>query len=526
MTFGNNMELVGKPGVSNPSTLGRRHVVAFMGFLSCFLINIQRMSLGVSIVAMVNQTATDHVIDLNSTIIVCPSINSTLSSLKQKVEGEFTWSSQEQGYVLGAGFLGFCLATIPASKLSKMIQARRVALYSSILTSITTLVAPVCATWHVNMMIAVLLIRGVGQVGIRFVVAACSCLCLISWLSGSLVKKGALLSTFVISGYSLGSTVASAVTGCICDMPSLGWSGVFYIFGGFGFLHAVLTIYLLYESPKDHPRISSAELIYLSDNEGCASNSNTPRTPWLQIFTSVPFYALLVGILGQYWTFSYFWTVHSTFLGTIQHFPITENDYWSCLPFLMKAFGEYTSSSIANWLLMKNYVTVDVLRRTCNTIGCIGFSAAVFGTYLSGCNGSISAITAAVSMFFTGVATPGAMICCIDMAPRFAGSLSGLLNGAGGSTSFIVPIIVGILTKNKTLEEWHLVFFISIAVVMFSCVVFAIFGSAKVQPWNFVEEEKDQKSIAMNEYEKKEIPPQISTIVSNGQTPPNFHNHR
>ncbi|GIY59025.1 inorganic phosphate cotransporter [Caerostris extrusa] len=177
------------------------------------------------------------------------------------------------------------------------------------------------------------------------------------------------------------------------------------------------------------------------------------------------------------------WTVLDFFLlldssfhvsGNNTTFSITENGYWSCLPFLMKAFGEYTSSSIANWLLMKNYVTVDVLRRTCNTIG----------------------------------------------------SLSGLLNGAGGSTSFIVPIIVGILTKNKTLEEWHLVFFISIAVVMFSCVVFAIFGSAKVQPWNFVEEEKDLKSIAMNDYEKKEIPPQISTIVSNGQTSPNFHNHR
>ncbi|GIY59023.1 inorganic phosphate cotransporter [Caerostris extrusa] len=142
-----------------------------------------------------------------------------------------------------------------------------VALYSSILTSITTLVTPICATWHVNMMIAILLIRGVGQ-GCLFV----SLFDLMAkWFPR---KERGLLSTFVISGYSLGSTVASAVTGCICDMPSMGWSGVFYIFGGFGVLHAVLTIYLLYESPKDHPRISSAELVYLSDNEECGSNSN------------------------------------------------------------------------------------------------------------------------------------------------------------------------------------------------------------------------------------------------------------
>ncbi|GFW70152.1 inorganic phosphate cotransporter [Trichonephila clavipes] len=270
-------------------------------------------------------------------------------------------------------------------------------------------------------------------------------------------KERGLLSTFVISGYSLGSAVASAVTGCICNIQDLGWAGVFYIVGGFGIFHAILSCLVLHETPQEHPRISSKELIYLSDNEEKGGSN--------------------------------------------------QNGYWSCLPFLMKAFGEYSTSSIANWLLMKNYITIDVLRRGCNMIGCIGFSAAVFGTYLSECNGSMSAVTAAVSMFFTGVATPGAMIACIDMAPRFAGSLSGLLNGAGCTMSFLVSILVGILTKNKILSEWHLVFFISIAVVLSSGVVFAVFGSAKVQPWNFVQKESSKD---INMVEKNGISPQIT----------------
>ncbi|CAL1293103.1 unnamed protein product [Larinioides sclopetarius] len=277
------MESKEKIGIVKPPSLGYRHVVALIGFASCFLINIQRMSLGVAIVAMVNQTVPDRLADSNSTAMVCPYSNETKSS------------SAKQGFLFVSLFV-------------------------------------LMANWFPR-------------------------------------KERGLLSTCVISGYSIGSAVASAVTGYICDVPELGWSGSFYIMGGVGIFHAALVIVLLYETPQDHPKISSTELLYLSDDEEKNASNDTPKTPWRKILTSIPFYALLIGLLGQYWCFSYFWTVHSTFLGTIQHFPITENGVWSCLPFLMKAFGEYSSSSISNWLLMKKYVNVDVLRRTCNSIG-------------------------------------------------------------------------------------------------------------------------------------------------------------
>ncbi|KAF8787744.1 putative inorganic phosphate cotransporter like protein [Argiope bruennichi] len=502
------MDPKGKIGVVKPPSLGYRHVVALIGFASCFLVNIQRMSLGVAIVAMVNQTVPDRLAESNSTAIVCPYSNETKSSSVKKVEGDFSWNSQQQGLVLGIGFLGFFFATIPASMLIKALQAKRVALFGSILSSVVTMLCPIASELHVNAMIVAQFVRGIGQ-GFLFVSLF---VLMANWFPR---KERGLLSTCVISGYSIGSAVASAVTGYICDVPELGWEGSFYIMGGIGVFHAALVIVLLYETPQSHPKISSAELLYLSADEEKNASNNVPKTPWLKILSSIPFYALLIGLLGQYWCFSYFWTVHSTFLGTIQHFPITENGVWSCLPFLMKACGEYSSSSISNWLLMKKYVTVNVLRRTCNSIGCIGFSAAVLGTYYSGCNGSMSAVTAAVSMFFTGVATAGAMITCIDMAPRFAGSLSAFLNGAGCWVSFLLPIIVGLITRNKLLTEWHTVFFISISFVMLSGVIFAIFGSAEVQPWNFVEEDvkKDINSLELNK--ERETSPQSTGGLPN-----------
>ncbi|GBN41715.1 Putative inorganic phosphate cotransporter [Araneus ventricosus] len=298
-----------------PPSLGYRHVMVLIGFSSCFLIQIQRLSLSVAIVAMVNHTTTNLLTKSNSTFMVCPYRTEIKNSSSQKTE--FLWNSQEQGLVLGIGFLGFFFATVPTSRIFLSFQARRVALFGSILSTIATLLSPAASELHVNAMIAAQFVRGIGQ-GFLFVSLF---ILMANWFPRG--ERG-LLSTWVMSGHSVGSTVAAAVTGYLCDIPELGCPAVFYIMGGFGVIHAALFIFLLYETPQDHPKISPDELLYLSEDVEKTASDNIPKTPWREILTSVPFYALLIAVLGQYWCLSYFWTAHSTFLGTVQHFPITK----------------------------------------------------------------------------------------------------------------------------------------------------------------------------------------------------------
>ena len=42
------------------------------------------------------------------------------------------------------------------------------------------------------------------------------------------------------------------------------------------------------------------------------------------MLTSVPVYAFISGYFGHIWAQSQYWTVQSTFLGTILHYPISE----------------------------------------------------------------------------------------------------------------------------------------------------------------------------------------------------------
>lgn len=114
---------------------------------------------------------------------------------------------------------------------------------------------------------------------------------------------------------SLGTVIALPFSGFLAE--ALGWEYVFYVQGGLGALWLVLWILCVYDSPQEHPFIHPDELeLYSSstsssgagkkvDNDGQISlqlfnnllrlkkKKNLP-VPWKAIFTSVPFWAILI----------------------------------------------------------------------------------------------------------------------------------------------------------------------------------------------------------------------------------------
>ena len=90
----------------------------------------------------------------------------------------------------------------------------------------------------------------------------------------------------------------------------------------------------------------------------------------------------------------------------------------------------------------------------------------------------------------------------LDLSPNYAGALMGITNGIGAlagiaAVSFKIikknffearyifqPYIVGILTPNRTLMEWRVVFYVILAVLTFSNIFYLIFASGNIQKWN------------------------------------------
>lgn len=46
------------------------------------------------------------------------------------------------------------------------------------------------------------------------------------------------------------------------------------------------------------------------------------------------------------------------------------------------------------------------------------------------------------------------------------------------------PLLVGLLTPNRTVEEWRIVFWIAFVIFNVTNIVYIIWASGEVQPWN------------------------------------------
>ena len=134
------------------------------------------------------------------------------------------------------------------------------------------------------------------------------------------------MSAMVYSGSYIGTVISMPLSGWLCS-TSYGWPSVFYICGGLGVFWFGLWGLLAHSDPSTHPRMATAELECIQgalQNEGCSQTDKTAlllpdvssslgrdaaamdgaaETPWRQIFTSMPMWAIVVGHFCNNWGF-------------------------------------------------------------------------------------------------------------------------------------------------------------------------------------------------------------------------------
>jgi len=79
---------------------------------------------------------------------------------------------------------------------------------------------------------------------------------------------------------------------------------------------------------------------------------------------------------------------------------------------------------------------------------------------------------------------PGMKVNPLDLSPNYAGVLMAVTNGIGAITGFLGPYLVGALTTNHRLSEWRLVFWIAFVVFNVTNLVYIIWASGEVQPFD------------------------------------------
>ncbi|RZB39599.1 inorganic phosphate cotransporter [Asbolus verrucosus] len=447
--------------------LGLRHVQFFLLFLSTIMAYGVRTNMSVGIIAMMSDDPPD------------PSIPTYPE-----------WTQKE--IILSAFFWGYVIPQIGAGQIAKKFGPKWFLAVTMFLNSLFTLLIPVMA---INVgqggVIACRIIQGLNQ---GFLFPSIHNL-LGKWTP---LQERSKIASFVYTGGPLGTVIALPITGVIAN-SSVGWPVAFYLYGGLGIGWSVLWSFIGADSPEKHGRISEEERRYI---EGDAVNEEkkTLPTPWLSIFTSMPFIAILVTHCGQNWGFWTLLTEIPSYMEKIMKYDIKDNSLLSALPYFILWILSFFFSPLADFLIVRRYLSIGNVRKIFNSVGLmIPAIALVCLGFVDSEQKDLALALLVIAVGFNAAIFSGFNVNHIDLSPNHAGILMGITNSLSNIFSIIAPLAIEVIPYEQTDPIlWRYVFCIAAGIYVVTDLFYVFFASGEVQPWN---EDLEEKLIGVRHFQ-------------------------
>lgn len=433
-------------------------------------------------------------------------INVALVSMCDPVNGTIPWSKTEQGLVMGAYYWGYVPTNLPGAWLAKRFGIRNVFGITSLLASVLTFFMPVAAKASVSAAMGLRVTLGL-LAGVAFPVVYTTC-----GMWAPATERSRHLS-IGFSGTSTGNFVVFPIIGFIIDY--MGWEAVFYCTGAFGVIWSVVWWILVRDNPDEHPFVTEYEKKFIGSGtdkkDDDAKEEDKGKVPWFSIATSLPFWALVIPHIGENYlsstTVSWFPTYMKNFLG----FDIKSAAFLASLPFLMKFFVQLGSAFFADVIIAKGWLGKTITVRKVFTS--VGFLFPCVAYIIIGIYKEIPvpfAITLLViGESFLSFCYPGYRTVFVDITPVYSGIIYSISNTLASVLAAVAPIATGKILEsdqvapvggpnnattasadlssikdNATQEAWAIVFYVSSAIAIIGLIVFLVFGTTDVQPWN------------------------------------------
>ncbi|XP_041361061.1 sialin-like [Gigantopelta aegis] len=390
--------------------------------------------------------------------------------------GEFSWNEKTQGWVLGAFFYGYIITQIPGGYLATRFGAKRLLAVGLVCTSTMTLLIPLAGRLHVGVLIALRVVSGSGEFDTD---------------EDSSKSEDNVQSSDERS--SFGIVFGMPISGILSDSSFLGvWPSVFYVFGGLGLLWIVFWMWIIHETPADHPTITKAEQQY---TEASTGKKEYLSTPWKKILTCSALWGIAAAHFAEYWLFFMTMTCLPAYMKNILKFDMKSIGFLSGLPYLLLWFMQAVSSCFADFLRANHYLSTQMTRKIFTTAGFLLPAVLIVGVGYTGCDHTLAVVLLALTLGTSGLTTPGYVVCQnlrILLACQCVRILFGITNTLATIPRFVAPIVVGVLTNhNETSGQWRIIFFISSGIIVAGAAIFALLARGEEMPWSGENSETD-----------------------------------
>lgn len=394
--------------------------------------------------------------------------------------GEFEWNKELQGRILSGFFYGYTISQGFGGWFSDKFGGKLLFVVGNLLQSILTLFMPLAARYHPEALFVLRILQGlVTGFGLPAMFNLFS-----KWAAPS---ERTRLMSIAYTGFPLANVLIFPLASTLCQIEvDGGWPMIFYVTGTFGTIVALSYVILVYDNPNTHPRISYEEKRYLNKFSTNHGSKDEPLTvPWKAILTSRAFLAYNVAHFCQTWGFVTLAVNLPTMMKEMLYFDISSNGWLSSLPYVAALFMRIFIAEFF-WHLQKwTGLSLTKLRKVNHLIGTIIPAIAVLSITALHCKDKYAAVALIVicSMFGDLGFTGSYLLSYLDLAPQYAGLLTGMSNMIGSIPGIVSSTITGYITSNSTKEEWTTVLYIMAALYFFGGIFYAFFGSSELQTW-------------------------------------------
>ncbi|XP_017019656.1 putative inorganic phosphate cotransporter [Drosophila kikkawai] len=389
--------------------------------------------------------------------------------------GTYDWTQERQGLILASFYIGYLITHVPGGILADKFGGKWTLSLGILATAIFTLITPVTIVYTEDIGLIVLrVLMGLGE-GTTF--PALSCL-LSAWVPK---RERGMLGALVLGGGQVGSILGNYLSGLL--LHHFDWPWLFYFFGALAILWFLIFTALCYSSPGTHPFIKAKERDYLQ-GEIPPKSKDMPGTPWKAIFTSVPMWSLISAQIGHDWGFYIMVSCLPKYMADVMRFSIKNNGLYSSLPYMMMWIISLTSGVVADLMINRNCMSITNTRKIMTGFAAYCPAVLMVGASYAGCNRILVVALFTLCMGTMGTYYAGMKLTPLDMSPNYAGVLMAISNGIGSLTGVITPYLVGVMTPNTTMMEWRLVFWVAFVVLVVTAIVYCIWASGEIQPFN------------------------------------------
>ncbi|XP_078333766.1 vesicular glutamate transporter 2-like [Crassostrea virginica] len=436
----------------------RRYVVVLLSTLGMVVVYCMRTNVGVTMVTILDEEA--HMkVGTQQAKWNLPSVE---------------WNTRMAELLHSLFYIGFFLSQLPAGYLTSKWPCNKAFGACILFSACLNVLLPVSIE-HLGYTVSCV-IRFCQGAGEGFLYPAAYGV-LRHWTTNN--ERGRLVAA-VLTGTYAGAIVGFPISGLITHYVS--WEYVYYVSSGLCIIWYFAWLCLVFEKPSHDESISQSEYEYIIKNQGKNNiEYENLKVPYRHILTSLPVISLSLCHFARNWVIILLLTNEPYYLSMFG-FSVAENGIYSSIPHVLLVLCTFTSGYIADFLHLNPKYSTTFIRKLLTGIGFIAQACCFFLlTFLK--TGASVLVVLSLAMGCFGLSVSGWQVNYYDLSSRYANIIVSISSCFASLAGVITPLVAGEFLSPDNMMGWNGTFYVTSAIVLFSAVIFIIFGSGDEQPW-------------------------------------------